>query len=170
MNIEVAVSQILFIEQQVESNIKGLTLEDRLAFTEAVSVNLHSRQLSSFLLLRELATTKKTVALLAHNTVTCVQVAIPRGYYLTIQQQLFIWDAGVAEEQWPKVEQLIDLEQTIEVDVAKAAYQPLLLTDAIGLSITKNLIIETTFTPVEGVIGYLPDKYWSSYEIEVIVP
>lgn len=170
MEIEVVVGQVLFVEQEVESNIKGFILEDRLAFTEAASQNLHSRQLSSFLLVRQLAVVGKSIALSIEQSPELTQVAIPRGFSLSIGQTLFVWDAAVAEGFWPQVQQTVALEQTVEVTVAKAAADTLVMTETIDLSLTRNLVIEQTFSPIEGAIGFLPSKYWHSFEIEVVAP
>lgn len=168
MEIEVVVGQALFIEQTVESNIKGLTLDHRLAFTEAVGQNLNSRQLSSFLQVRQLVFVAKTIALSLEQTVAPIQSVVPRGYDLVVDQQCFVWDEAVREAFWPLVEQTVGLSQTVEVEVAKAVYETVVLTETLEVAITRNLVIEQTFSPVTGVIGFLPSKYWHSFEIEVI--
>jgi hypothetical protein len=170
MNIEVVVSQALFVEQEVESNIKGLTLEDRLAFTEAANSNLHSRQLSSFLLVRQLALAGVDFELEVEDTLTLSQDAHPRAFVLTVSQVCFVWDAAINEGFWPQVSQALALDQTVDVEVAKGALDTLTIEQTIDLNITRNLTIEQTFLPTQGAIGFLPDKYWHSFEIEVVEP
>lgn len=170
MNIEVVVSQVLFVEQEAESNIKGLTLEDRLAFTQAANQNLNSRQLSSFILVNHLAVVGKSIQLAVEQELVFTQEAFPRAYVLEIAQHLFVWHEAIAEGMSPLVVHNLDLEQTVEVEVAKAAYDTLTITQTVDLSLTRNLTIEQTFVPAIGATGYLPSKYWHSFEIEVVEP
>lgn len=170
MNIEVVVGQVLFVEQQAESNIKGFTLEHWLAFTQAASSNLHSRQLSSFIRVNQLALAGKTISLALEDEVNLSQETFPRAYILSIGQTLFIWAEAIAEGFAPLVQQSLGLNQTVEVDVAKAAFDTLTMTETIALSLSRNFTIEQTFGVDSDAVGYMPDKYWSSYEIEVVEP
>lgn len=170
MIIEAFALNVLFIEQAVESNMKALSVEQSLSLSQSVACNILPQVLSSSLVLAHVAEVNHTANLVADNSLTLTHAVHPRAFVLEVNQLLFVWSEAIKEEFSPLVRHTLTLTQTAVGVASKHTSTTLALTQSVSVAITYGRAIESVLGVTSEVSGYLPSKYWHSYEIEVIAP
>lgn len=168
--LDAVASNVLIMSDDVTSNIKGLTVSQQIVLVQQVDKNLKPQHPASVIRIDHLVEVNKTVALAASNALVLSQVTYPRSITLEVTQQFFAWQDILNDEFAPLVTSILTLTQSAIAAVAKGVYDTLTLTQSVHVEKTLNLNVGQTFVMVSSVIGYLPDKYWSSYPITVIEP
>lgn len=160
----------LALSDSVTSNIKGLTVSQKIELSDQVETNLKPQGASSVLRIDHLATAAKTLNLAAAVSLVFQQSANPRTSIIVVDQLLFVWQDQRNDGFAPLVRSQLVLTQSAVGSLAKAAYDTLALTQSVVVTKTLNITVAQTAALISNVTGYLPDKYWSSYEITVIEP
>lgn len=170
MIIEALALNVLFLDQVAESNIKGLTVEQTLSLTDSLDANLLPQVLSSFLDLSHLALVEVDYDLSISQTLTFAQETQPRAIVLEVSQMLFLVSEAIREDMFPLVVSTLSLDHEAVGIASKHTATALALSHTVTVAITYGRTIEHSLTPSSEAAGYLPSKYWHSYEIEVIAP
>lgn len=160
----------LGLTDSVTSNIKGLSVSHQITLVQRVDKNLKPRRSASVLRLYHKVEVGKTLSLSAENQLVLDQSVQPRSSLLTVEQNLFIWQDTIKDDFAPLVVSHLALNQSAVASVAKGAYDTLVLEQSVTVEKTLNLNVEQPLLMISSTVGYLPDKYWSSYEITVIAP
>lgn len=168
MIITAAATQFLFLTQQASTNIKVLTVEHTVGIADAVAQNLMPQRSRSLLLLTQSLEVRKSVALIANNTLTLSNSTLPRAYNQSVSDFLFVWHEAIREAQWPLVVHELSLDHQVDYDIAKGMYDTLTLTQEVSVSASSGITVTDTLSLVGGVTGFLPSRYWTSFDINVI--
>lgn len=168
--LDAVASNVLLLTDSVTSNIKGLTVSHQIILVQQVDKNLKPQHPASVIRLDHLVEVQKTIALAASNTLVLTQTAYPRTLLIEVQQQLFVWQDMFDDPLAPLVTSHLSLTQSAIASVAKGVYDTLVLTQSVHVEKTLNIAVPQTLVMHSNVVGYLPDKYWSSYPITVVEP
>lgn len=158
----------LSLSDTVTSNIKGLVVSHQITLVQRVDKNLKPRRSASVLRLYHLVQVSKSISLAAENALVLHQVTYPRSSLLEVEQSLFVFDSVVPDKA--AAHSVLVINQSAVAAVAKGAYDTLVLEQSVTVEKTLNITVEQPLTMVSSSIGYLPDKYWSSYAITVVEP
>lgn len=170
MIIDAFAFNLLTVVQGANTNIKGCVVEHALVLSQAIDQNFEGESVRDLLYLSQLVTVVKTLNLGAAHALTFSQSSQPRVTDEEVFQFLSIQDSAVLESQWPRVTITLTLTQEATGSVAKAAYNTLTLTHEVTLSVTRSLSVTNTLTFGQNARGYLPDYYWTSFPITVVLP
>lgn len=170
MIIEAAAYNAFFMTQTVESNIKGLTLEDRLVFADAAVQNIAVRQLSTLLGIHDVAKLTKTLNKTVLQILLMSQSANHRVLVQSVEQLFFMWHVGENSTKSPLVRTGLSITQFVDFLTAKGVYDVLTLAQAAIVFGSYNQTIEDTFVIRQGATGFLPDKHWQSGPYTVEAP
>lgn len=170
MIIEAAAVSVLFMDQTIESNIKGLTVEQTLSLSQTIECNIIPQQLSSFLNLQQLALCGKTISRALGNTLTMITEAQPRVSVIEVEQALLAWSDIANETQWPLVTQTLVMTQSAVCVASKHTHSELVLSQTVTVSVTYSREVVQEVPIISEATAYLPKHCWYAYEFEVIAP
>lgn len=168
--IDVFAYNHLSLSQAVDTNIKIEHVQQFLKLDDHFKINLKVRHVESQLYLSHSATATKITNVNVEHTLTFVHGTLPRVLVEAVEHRLLLSQDAQAVANWPDVRQSLDLQQTVDVEVAKGVYSVLNLTHEATYTITRNLSVEHTLTLVSQAAGYLPSKYWTSFDVVLEEP
>jgi hypothetical protein len=170
MIIDAFAFNLLTLDQATNTNIKGLVVSQFLGVAQIVDQNFEGESARDLLYLSQLVRVVKTLNLGVAHTLAFSQTPRPRVSDEEAFQFLSIQQSVVLESKWPSVTQPLTLTQVAVALLAKAAYNTLTLTQEVTVNVTRNLGVTQTLTMVSQGRAYLPDYYWTSFEITVVAP
>jgi hypothetical protein len=170
VNITATAVDFLFFTQSAESNIKVLTVEHYVGFADAVGQNLLPQSPYSHLYLNQSIVLAKSVAVSAGNIISLSQDNLPRSSDHSVNQYVLMSQDASLLSNWPLITSNLELDQSVVGDLAKAAYDTLELTQEVIVSPTLNITVVQTLHLLSQVTGYLPSRYWTAYDINVVEP
>ena len=168
MIITTAAVNVLFLTQEASTNIKVLTVEHTVGIADAVAQNMKPQRSRSLLLLTQSLEVRKSIALGVNQSLTLSIGTVPRAFVESVNDFLFVWNEAIHEAQWPLVIHELSLEQNADYDIAKGIYDTLTLAQEVSVSMSSNISVTDSLSLVQGVVGFLPSRYWTSFDINVI--
>lgn len=170
MIVEVLANDLMFLTQQIETNIKGLTAFDFLGFSTALKENIYPRALSSHFLFRHVTYAEKTLNLSTDTILTVNQSSVSRAFDLIATDWLLPTQDLINEPQFPSVTSQAAFDQDIVLSQAKGTYSALAIVQNLSLTVTKNLAITSSLNIISEVVGFIPSYFWQSDVFVVEVP
>lgn len=180
MTITATAINVLFLTQEVDTNIKVLAVEHGVALTDAVDQNLIPQSLSSLLLLTQSVVMHGNISYGASNTLALSQGLLRSVFEESVESLLFVWQDAQNLTNWPDVVQSLSLTDEAVADVSTGTLtdtdlgpvhgQVLTLTQEVVLSVSLGLGVESVLALDDGSTGFMPSYYWQSYEVNVVEP
>lgn len=168
--IDVFVFNHLKLSQSVNTNIKVLTVNQFLALIDAVSINIKIEHVESQLYFSHSATNTKDTNVSIEHVLSLQQDTLHRVFVESVEHHLALSHDASLTPNWPDVKQVLNLQQTVDVEVAKGTYSFLALTHQATYTITRNLSVEHVLILVSEAVGYKPSKYWTSFDVVLEAP
>jgi len=170
MIIEASAVNVLFLTQEVDTNIKILAVEHLVSISDAVGTNLLPQQASSALYLTQGVNVQKILNFNITHTIEFVEGTHPRSSNLEAGNFLFMWGEAINHTQWPIVIHSINLAQSVTVIDSKAAASVIALEQEVTVTKSLNLQVTDTLTLNQGANTYIPRYCWNAYDINVVEP
>jgi hypothetical protein len=170
MVIDAFAFNLLFLDQDADTNIKGFAVEQFLGLSQVVEQTIKDEGVSHHLYFAQRVDVVKTLNLDVGHTLLLSQSEQPRVTNETVFQFLTVQQEATVLEQWPLVVSVLSIAQTAVGSVAKGAYSVLALSQSVDLKVTRNLTVANTLVMSQSGRGYLPSYFWTSYPITVVEP
>ena len=158
--IQAAASNLLFIRQRVQTNIKSIRVGHRITFAQAAVSKIASQQLGSFLRFQQVAKVSKDINISVVHTLELEQETHPRVHNEAVVTWFYPYHDIQLQDQWPGVRATLAFSQTVEVSKAKGCRNSLALAQAVALNVTRNVSADTDFTILQGAGVYKPTPYF----------
>lgn len=168
--MNVTVVSILFLTQETDTNIKVLALEQVVSISDAVEQNMLPQSPLSRLYPIHSVELEKTIALSASSTLSLNQSQLPRSSDQSVTQICFVWHDAELLTDWPLVRQSIVLTQSATYTLSKGCYSNLDLSQEVSVVENTNITVPQSLVLISKATGYLPSRYWTSYDIDVVEP
>lgn len=158
MIIDVFVQSYLFFEQVVETNYKVVSADSFLNLDDDVKINVAVTSVHHRMILQHNALVAKTIAVAAESNLALSQVTHPKVRNVEAHSYLTLIQEAKHEDQWPLVEQHLDLVQVVECIVAHGTYDILALAHTATFNMTRNVSASSSLDMDGKARAYKPDK------------
>lgn len=170
MIYEVFAHAVMYFEQSINTNIKPVSVDQFLLLTSLPDTNIKVQRLQSTLHLVHLPTVVRDFNVDVENQITFTQSTLPRVTNVSVFHNFPVVHNYTNEDKFPLVRSNLTLQQTVEVFKCNGIYSDLLLTQDIGLEVTRNLSVNSQLNIDSNVVSFIPSKYWYSYDVVVVNP
>lgn len=162
MIYEVEVSQYFGMIQQLASNPTGHTVNQFLNIQQTITVNRKLESVKQFLNIGQIIEVRRSITNVSVvQNLELNQHFSPRSHEVSVTHLLAMYH-NVYNTKEGEVAQTLNLQQVIDVELAKSIKHTLLITQTIGVVCVRNRTVTQTFSMSSNVGVYKDDENFYS--------